>query len=310
MKYLRKFNESFQYETDPERISEIILRIAPPMFPMNEGILNMITIQPNGEVDVHTDIVIAVGDLTRIPLKFGEVDNRFMIPGEYSRGLTTLEGSPRKCEIFTAYTIPLTSLQGAPQIVDYSFSIERCPLESLVGGPQNFMHHYYCVNTALTDLVGAPEKVGRLTVESKFLTSLEGCPKWADILDFGNNNYSMGLWDPTPLIGGKYGHIKVGKDTPLGQLKNLFNRYYPEERGLNSSQKKEITEMFIDSLDYNYIRGTRENPMINLFRLKEALAEFGIDRPKNLTPDGILNHYSYVDNDGRVVDFSGRVINI
>lgn len=67
----------------------------------------------------------------------------------------------------------------------------------------------------------------------------------------------------------------------------------------------EITKMLKESLDYNYVRGTGEDPKIDLFRFREALYEFNIDESK--VPK-TLKWYKFIDESGNVVDFYGDPI--
>ena len=70
--------------------------------------------------------------------------------------------------------------------------------------------------------------------------------------------------------------------------------------------KEEIYKDFRESLDYNYVRGTAENPQINLFRLKEALEEFDLPIPTGNPIRLLEDKYTLVDDNGIPVDFDGK----
>lgn len=134
-------------------------------------------------------------------------------------------------------------------------------------------------------------------------------------------SYSKNLWDPRPLKDCEFDRLVVSPCTPFYELIDCFNTNANTYNFLNGEKYKEVCRNFKYSLDYNYIRGTRENPQINLFRFKEALAEFGITRISTQIVDfntgrrwgsnrevDRLIYYTFVDDSGRPVDFNDQPI--
>lgn len=319
MKHLKSFNEStkspfnqgFNYLTDPDYIAQFMKG--------SIGGGSTYTIRDDGTVDVYGNVRIdhMWYGMKRIPVKFGIVTGHFTI----SSGtlITTLEGCPDECQDFVCTDLSIKNLIGGPRIVRGDFDAEGSLLESLEGGPEEVGGYfdisdtrvsslvgspkkvggfYDCSDTNITDLIGAPEEVGTTLVANEVdLSSLEGVPKVLMHLEV--NSSIKTIWDPRPLKDIKCQIIRLGHD-PISTLVELF------DRGKQSSIER--TKDFIDSLDYNYVRGTDEKPQINLFRLKEALDEFEIRSPKGLRSDGTIPYYTFIDNDGRKVNFWGDAI--
>lgn len=321
MRYLKPFNESKKFLTDPREIMLQLERIAPIKQGFNEpGLFDRITIHPDGTVDVSGGgIVLCMeGKRYKLPIKFGRVDGPFKITG--CQGLTTLEGSPRECGSFFAYYLrELRNLEGGPQIVNGDFEIEGSGITTLVGGPKVVYGNYNvqqtritslegsprtCVNfnckiTEITNLVGGPEITRMYQTLGCPLTSLEGAPKESTCLVLGSN-----ILDPRPLKGcriDKIDFFNYSSKTFL-ELVSLFNTYEPSYRNLRNDLSLEVTKRFLDSLDYNYVRGDSLKPQINLFRLKEALSEFDIIEAPWDYRESLIN-YELIDDEGRVVDF-------
>ena len=137
MKYLKKFNESFN---DIDAICR------------KYDITNY-TINEDGTIDVDdTEIDIASHELIEIPLKFRNV-NKFYC---YDNQLTSLEGSPVVTSLFSCFNNKLTSLQGCPKYANEGFFCYRNELTSLEGSPKYVGEDFYCFDNKLTSFEGSP----------------------------------------------------------------------------------------------------------------------------------------------------------
>lgn len=329
MRYLKPFNESNKFLTDPREIRLQLERIAPIKQGFNEpDLFDRITIHPDGTVDVASSgrvgiILCMQYFVTKLPIKFGEVQGSFQITG--CNGLTTLEGSPRVCDEFIArYLHNITNLVGGPEIVRGNFELEGSPITSLVGGPQVVNGDYNvkqtkiislegsprtceifdCSMNKIKDLVGGPKTTRMFYAHGCPLTSLEGVPKEAISLVLDSN-----ILDPRPLKGCRIHQINFygyGRNNLL-ELVELFNKYGVPYTSLRPDQASRLFKNFLDSLDYNYVRGNPLKPQINLFRLKEALSEFDIIEGPWDYRESLVN-YELIDDEGRVVDFNGNPI--
>jgi hypothetical protein len=83
------------------------------------------------------NITISNWNLTRLPIKFGNIKGDFYCSNNR-----------------------LTSLVGGPSKVGGSFYCYNNRLTSLVGGPSEVGGGFYCHNNSLTSLEGGPSKVG------------------------------------------------------------------------------------------------------------------------------------------------------
>ena len=125
-----------------------------------------------GDVKVSEDIVID-GNLK---IRFGKVGGDFICR---DNNLTTLDGAPKIVNgDFICYHNKLTTLEGAPQKVDGGFYCNDNKLTTLEGAPQKVDGGFNCSSNYLITLEGAPNKVGKTFDCSKNeLTTLEGAPK-------------------------------------------------------------------------------------------------------------------------------------
>lgn len=313
MRYLRNFNESLETKNIEQALIDLTFE---------ENILDRCTINQDGTVDVQGDLVVC-DTVQKLPVKFGVVTGHFSarhIP------LTTLEGCPDYCQSFDCSSsyiktlvggpkhvqndyeclgTPITDLVGSPEIVR-DMNVSRTDLKSLKGAPKQILNNFYCSATYITDLVGGPEEVGNcMEVIVTDLTSLAGAPKSINHLKVSSRDKT--LRDPRGLENSVISQISFHNPLePIKEIWGLFGR-----KGENSDV---VSKRFFDSFDYNYIRGHIGNPHINLFRLKEALAEFDI-RPWRFTlpidQSGrrkVLKYYDLIDEEGRVVNFDGNPI--
>ncbi len=88
---------------------------------------------------------------------------------------------------FNCRKFNLTSLKGAPKIVEGYFDCRSNNLTSLKGGPEIVEDYFDCKYNKLASLKGAPQEVKGFYCEHNNLTSLEGCPKKVKIFDCAGN---------------------------------------------------------------------------------------------------------------------------
>ena len=334
MRYLKSFNESFQYPTDEDEIRRLISEIAPDGrngWEYNNNLNDRMRIHPDGTVDIiEGGIVIDLSHTNesykRLPVKFGYIQGGMSLC--YLPNLTTLEGCPNSCEDFRLNTTILKSLVGGPKFVHGKYVISGTQITSLEGSPETVGAGFDIENCVLlTSLEGSPRQVGSIDisktsikdlkggpeiVENVFrasivsLTSLEGLPRRMGYFTFiPFSSYKGKIYDPRPFKGCQIEDMYC-RDQPFLELLYLFNPYDTDFNHSQSERKTEILKRFIDSLDYNYIREMDGQIVINLFRFKEALDEFDIENP--LGELTTLEFYDFVDDEGRVVDFDGNPI--
>jgi hypothetical protein len=161
----------------------------------------------------------------------------------------------------------LTTLKGSPESVGGSFYCGYNQLTTLEGAPKMVGRDFYCDNNKLTTLKGSPERVGgSFLCRYNQLTTLEGSPREVG-RDFNCMNNQL-----TTLEGGPR---EVGRSfycyrNPVYNIYELFNNH----------------KEFMDSLDWDYIRGNK----IVKSRFKDACEEAGIMVPKSI--DGYKYIYS------------------
>lgn len=339
MKYLKRFNESFNRNVPSmEEVLEFLLENKPPAVSLGFGefatfdewagirLREKITINSDGTVDFDGSLTIRNVPNGKLPFKFGKVSGKFRLK---SVTVTTLEGCPDYCESFyaqksivknlvggpihveTNYDVSknneLTSLEGSPKTVGGDFNFNSTKVTSLIGGPEEVGGNFDGDFTPLVNLVGSPRIVGgMLKLSETDLTSLEGLPdrtKWIVAI-----TKSGTLWDPRPLRDCETTFANfddIDKKEPIYYLIKLF---VPKETRSILESLDKIYPIFRESLDYNYVRGTAKDPQVNLFRLKEALDESGLELP-NESPNKFFNgKYRLVDDEGRSVDFRGKPI--
>ena len=217
------------------------------------------TINPDGTVDVNGDVELYGKGLTKLPLKFGKVTGNFYCNNNQ---LITLEGSPREVGGYfnCSYNYnQLTTLEGSPKEVGGGFYCNNNQLITLEGGPRSVGGDFGCSSNQLTTLEGSPKEVGGnfYCIDNQLIT-LEGGPR-----EVGGNFYCI----DNQLITLEGGPREVGgnfdcSDNPIYSVYKLFPDY----------------KSFMDSLDYNYLRGTD----IVKSRFQESLDEVGIKLPKKI----------------------------
>jgi hypothetical protein len=140
---------------------------------------------------------------------------------------------------FNCHFNKLTTLEGAPSYVGGIFNCTDNKLTTLEGAPKEVGGHFICQKNKLTSLDFAPIRVG-----GGFYCS---------------DNELITLEGLPREVGGNFDC----SDNPIHNVYKLFPDY----------------KSFMDSLDYNYLRGGQ----IVKRRLEEALDEFGIEMPESIT---------------------------
>jgi len=227
------------------------------------------TINSDGSIDVDGDVELYNKGLTskiynlyyvklyKLPLKFGKVTGDFYC---YNNKLTTLEGAPKEVGGgFYCSHNQLITLEGCPMEVGGNFNCRDNKLTILEGAPREVGGYFYCNNNKLITLEGGPREVGdNFVCNYNQLTTLEGGPIKVGGDFYCNNNKLITLEGGPREVGGDF----YCRNNPITSVYNLFPDY----------------KSFMDSLDYNYIRGTD----IVKLRFQEALNEIGIKLPEKI----------------------------
>lgn len=331
MKYLKRFNESK---------TQITKKMIRELFSVDD-----VKINPDGTVDVLDEGDVMVSsfvlyqknmDSTKLPIKFRNVRGGITYNGASLSGtkkLTTLEGCPKTCAYFHFNGLDATDLEGGPEYVYDRFSVFKSPnLKSLRGGPISVGGSYECYNTGVTSLEGIPQIINgdldcnstkitnfrggpEIVRKSLFakncnLTSLEGLPK-----EIGETLLFTGeeIWDPSPLR-----NVIIGQSLQCsGKISKLINFFFELHGNYNSAGFVFLTtilpyQRFIESLDYNWVKGDAEEPKIDLFRLREAMEEFDLHLDyfveKHSEWLNSIGPYQFIDLEGVRVNILGDKI--
>jgi hypothetical protein len=178
----------------------------------------------------------------------------------YNKGLTKL---PLKFGKVTGYfgcnDNQLTTLEGGPREVGGDFDCYNNQLITLEGGPISVGGGFYCRNNKLITLEGSPREVGGdFSCYNNKLTTLEGSPKEVGG-NFNCRDNKLATLEGSPReVGGNFYCI----GNPIYSVYKLF----PDHKS------------YMDSLDYNYLRGTD----IVKSRFQESLDEVGIKLPNKI----------------------------
>ena len=99
----------------------------------------------------------------------------------------------------------LTSLEGAPSVVNGYFSCAGNKLTSLAGAPSVVNGGFSCYNNKLTSLEGAPSVVnGDFACSNNKLTSLEGAPSVVNGIFYCSNNNLTSLEGAPSVVKGNF----------------------------------------------------------------------------------------------------------
>jgi hypothetical protein len=164
------------------------------------------------------------------------------------------------CEICEIYNIENYTINSDGTVdVDGDVDLSRKGLTKL---PLNFgkvTGYFYCYNNKLTTLEGSPISVGGyFGCYNNKLTTLEGGPREVGGDFYCNYNQLITLEGSPREVGG---HFSCSYN-PIYSVYRLF----PDHKS------------FMDSLDYNYLRGTD----VVMARFKEALDEIGKEMPEKI----------------------------
>jgi hypothetical protein len=169
-------------------------------------------------------------------------------------------------ENFYCNTNELKSLKGSPSIVGRDFFCGYNLLKTLEYGPKEVGGFYYCNNNSLISLKGAPKKISSIfNCNNNNLTSLEHGPEEVGgNFDCGHNKlFSL---EGAPL------KLSVKMST-FGNPINYIYNHFPDHNS------------YIESLDYNYLRGDK----IIKGRFEKACKEIGLKLPL------YIGEYEYID---------------
>lgn len=237
--------------------------------------------------------------------------------------LTSLEGVPKKVRgSFGISKTQVTSLIGLPESIGWTLDVSNLKITSLEGCPETITGNLIASFTGITNLRGAPKEIGgEAEFNSCKLTSLEGIPqKIGGDLSIQHNR----IWDPSPLRNIQIGNHFYCSGTTMVHLVDFFYNAHHLKYGHGTLTYQPIPgrydieepfKDFLDSLDYNYIRGTADKPLINQFRFKEALDEIipiwrraWNEYMPWVTDKSKFGNYRLVDNVGNYVDIDGNTI--
>ncbi len=170
------------------------------------------TINPDGSIDVDSNVDLSEKGLTKLPLKFGKVTGSFYC---YRNQLTTLEGSPNEVSGgFYCRNNNLTTLEGAPKEVGGNFYCGNNQLISLEGGPNYVGGDFSCHKNQLISLEGGPKEIdGGFICSDNPIYSLYNLftdyKSYLDSLDYG---YLRG----TDIVKSRFQEAleEIGKEIP------------------------------------------------------------------------------------------------
>jgi hypothetical protein len=204
------------------------------------------TINSDGSVDVDGDVYLSDENLTKLPLKFGEVSDIFFCE---NNKLTSLEGSPSSVGgSFLCHKNKLRTLDGAPQSVGRDFYCGNNELRTLSGSPKS-VRSFYCQHNKLKTLVGGPRSVNvDFSCSNNQLTTIEGIPDIFGVIIYHSNpiytvcsewliNYGKPNMDKVELFNDfdiivdnnlywsklEYFHEEIGKPLPD---RSKIDKYY------------------------------------------------------------------------------------
>ncbi len=134
------------------------------------------TLNDDGSIDVDGDVYLCKYDISRLPLKFRNVNGNFgcydnnlvslddcpeVVGGDfyiYNNNLVDLKGCPKEiCGDFYCYNNLLTSLEGCSNIVGGNFNCNINKLTSFKGCPQHIGGNFNCRNNDIRDFYGFPD---------------------------------------------------------------------------------------------------------------------------------------------------------
>jgi hypothetical protein len=177
-----------------------------------EKYLENYKINSDGTIDVDGAVNLdhKLGEMTKIPVKFGKVSGNF----NCSRN-------------------QITTLEGSPNYVEGDFDCYNCKLITLNGGPNYVGGMFCCFKNKLTTLEGCPKYVGEnFDCDISGLTSLKGIEKCEIIGDFYCRNINITpenyIYILTAKIGGD---IRTTNDS----INDILYKYKNEVKYLHKA---------------------------------------------------------------------------
>jgi len=155
------------------------------------------TLNEDLSIDTIDSVDISGNKIGEFPsyIQFNEVGGDFDCS---ECALTSLRGCPRIVKTFTCQwnlitsliggpsTVSLdyycnrnsllTSLKGAPEILNHSFFCQFCSLTSLIGGPKIVKNRYFCQGNHLKSLKGIPDEIFNLDCSYNEIRNLNDGP--------------------------------------------------------------------------------------------------------------------------------------
>jgi len=131
------------------------------------------TIHDDKSVTVYQSVNISYGKLTKIPIKFREIQGCFDCSSNH---LINLVGAPQivKGSFDCSYN-KLTSLTGAPQKIGGYFTCSWNHLINLIDAPQKIEENFYCNCNHLINIDGMPQIIkGNFYCTFNKLINLDG----------------------------------------------------------------------------------------------------------------------------------------
>jgi hypothetical protein len=159
----------------------------------------------DGSVDVDGNVDLSDRNLTKLPLKFGEVSGNFW-----------------------CFNNQLISLEGCPHSVGRDFNCQYNQLTTLEGSPNSVGDDFYCYNNQLTTLELIPDIFGVIRYHNNPIYTV--CSEWL-------KNYEKPDMDTIDLF--KDLDIIVGNKLYWSKLE-----YFHEEIGVDIPDRKDIDPFY------------------------------------------------------------------
>lgn len=145
--------------------------------------------------------------------------------------ITSLEGGPAQVKYsYWCEHNQLSTLRGAPKTIDGTFSCNDNKLTTLEGAPERITNNFWCSDNNLTSLRGSPREVGGYygCVRNK-LTSLEGVHRYVKKVE--NKFIATG----NPIKSHVLGILLVQCDEleiDNLEVSKIINNYLPNREGM------------------------------------------------------------------------------
>ncbi len=133
-------------------------------------------IRNDGKVDVQQSVYMKYAKFKKFPIKFGRIDGDFDCTGS---AFTSLEGAPEYVRgSFTIQSLKCTSLEGCPEVIGGNFNCVSVPITSLEYSPKHIGGYIDLRHSRIPNLIGLTNNVLKVNCgEYNGFISLEGCPE-------------------------------------------------------------------------------------------------------------------------------------